>query len=164
MRRATVLLAIAMLVGACSNQPSTMIVPFEDSTTTAAPVVPILLEGFDLDTIQLGDATLLVAVADTVGLRRRGLMNVNDLGDLDGMLFVFEEDSTVGFWMEDTPLPLDIAFFDAGGARVDRFTMEPCAADPCPVYRPAGPYRYALEMPAGEMPADPGPLSLPASQ
>jgi uncharacterized membrane protein (UPF0127 family) len=30
--------------------------------------------------------------------------------------------------------------------------MEPCTTDDCPTYRPGGTYRYALEMPAGQMP------------
>jgi uncharacterized membrane protein (UPF0127 family) len=27
--------------------------------------------------------------------------------------------------------------------------MTPCAADPCQTYAPAGPFRYAVELPAG---------------
>ncbi|RPI22311.1 MAG: hypothetical protein EHM57_05495, partial [Actinobacteria bacterium] len=54
-----------------------------------------------------------------------------------------------GFWMKNTLLPLDIAFFAGDGSFVDRLTMEPCPGDPCPVYRPSGPYRLAVEVPAG---------------
>jgi uncharacterized membrane protein (UPF0127 family) len=32
---------------------------------------------------------------------------------------------------------------------VDLLEMAPCPADPCPAYSPSGPYRYALEVPAG---------------
>ena len=39
--------------------------------------------------------------------------------------------------------------FAADGTLVDRFSMVPCDADPCPSYRPSGPYRTALEVPAG---------------
>ena len=35
------------------------------------------------------------------------------------------------------------------GSLVDRLSMVPCEADPCPSYRPSGPYRTALEVPAG---------------
>lgn len=164
MKRVTTALAVALVVAACSNQGSTITVPLTEVTPTVGPVVPDELEGLDLGTVQLGDTAFLVAVADTASLRRRGLMDVSDLRDLDGMLFEFEQDTTVGFWMKGTLLTLDIAFFDTGGGLVDHFTMEPCAADPCPVYRPAGPYRYALEVPAGTLPADPGPLVLGAPQ
>ncbi len=84
-------------------------------------------------------------------------MNVTDLGSLDGMLFVFPEPTTAAFWMKDTLIPLDIAFFDGGGDLVDRLTMVPCEADPCPTYPAAGTYRFALEAPAGvlaTLPAD----------
>jgi uncharacterized membrane protein (UPF0127 family) len=27
--------------------------------------------------------------------------------------------------------------------------MTPCKADPCPIYAPTGPYRYAVELAAG---------------
>ncbi|RLE23835.1 MAG: DUF192 domain-containing protein [Actinobacteria bacterium] len=110
---------------------------------------PVGLEGFDTVTITIDDQQLSVAVADTPALRSQGLMGVTDLGGLDGMLFVFEEATDGGFWMKDTLIALDIAFFEAGGVFVDGFTMEPCAENPCPVYHPTGTYRYAVETPAG---------------
>ncbi len=110
---------------------------------------PARLDGFESATITIDGRELAVAVADTPTLRSRGLMSVTDLGGLDGMLFVFEESTNGGFWMKDTLIALDIAFFDAGGVFVDRITMEPCAEDPCLVYRPSGTYRYAVETPVG---------------
>ncbi len=76
-------------------------------------------------------------------------MGVSGLEGLRGMLFVFENDGTAAFWMKDTLLVLDVAFFAADGLLVDLLRMEPCPGDPCPVYRPAAAYRYALEAPAG---------------
>jgi uncharacterized membrane protein (UPF0127 family) len=78
-------------------------------------------------------------------------MGASDLGGLDGMLFMFPSDSDGGFWMKDTLIPLDIAFFDADGTLVNLLTMEPCATAPCPSYRPGGSYRYAVEAPAGDL-------------
>jgi len=92
---------------------------------------------------------LLVAVADDPARRAQGLMGVEDLGALRGMLFVFPEDTTSGFWMKDTPLALEIAFFAADGSLVGSFSMAPCPGGECPTYQPAGPYRFALEVPAG---------------
>ena len=90
-----------------------------------------------------------VAVADDAAERARGLSGVEDLGGLRGMLFVYPGDVTAGFWMKDTSIPLDIAFFAADGSLVDQRSMVPCPADPCPVYAPGRPYRCALEVPAG---------------
>ena len=78
-------------------------------------------------------------------------MFVEDFGDVDGMIFVFDRDVNNRFFMRDTLVPLDIAFYSAEGVLVDLFRMEPCEAEPCPRYQPAGVYRYALERPAGTL-------------
>ncbi len=96
---------------------------------------------------------LCVLLAETTEQRRQGLMGVTDpeLGGYDGMLFRFPADSSNGFWMRDTPLPLSIAYLDAEGATVDVADMEPCLdrGSACPTYPPDGPYRMALEVPRG---------------
>lgn len=112
---------------------------------------PAGLEGFETAPIAVAGRELAVAVAETPDQRAQGLMGVTDLGGLDGMLFVFPTDTEGGFWMKNTLIPLDIAFFDAAGMLVDRLAMEPCTADPCPSYRPGGAYRYALEAPEGDL-------------
>jgi uncharacterized membrane protein (UPF0127 family) len=74
------------------------------------------------------------------------------------MLFVFPEDSSSAFTMSTVPVALDIGFYDAAGVRVSKLRMAPCAQSEseCPLYRPAGPFRYALETLGGRLP--PGPL------
>ena len=66
-----------------------------------------------------------------------------------GMLFVYPKDSTGGYWMKDTLIPLDIAFVGARGRILRVFTMTPCRRDPCRVYDPGVRYRSALEVNAG---------------
>mgnify|MGYP001817915683 CR=1 FL=1 len=117
--------------------------------TSATSGAGIGLPGFVTIEIEVGDETWPVALADTADLRRQGLMGVTDLGGLRGMLFSWPDDTTGGFWMKDTLIPLDIAFFAADGSLVDLLSMVPCEADPCPSYRPSGSYRSALEVPAG---------------
>ncbi len=147
---------LAVVVSACAKgaaPSSTATVP--SSTTVATPSTTDALPelaGFATITVAVDGDELEVALADRPDLRRRGLMGVTDLGGLDGMLFVFGEDVDGGFWMKDTVIPLDIAFFDAEGRVVDWLTMDPCLADPCPTYTPGGSYRYALETPAGSAP------------
>lgn len=93
-----------------------------------------------------------VAVADDAAERARGLMRVDDLGGLDGMLFAFPRDTTAPFWMKDTRLPLSVAFFDASGRFVSSADMTPCdAGADCPLYAPAAPYRWALEVRQGRL-------------
>jgi len=76
-------------------------------------------------------------------------MGVVEFGDLDGMIFVWDEETRGGFWMKDTLVPLDIAFFNSAGNRVSSFTMVPCDTDRCPSYQPGVFYLYAVERPAG---------------
>ena len=102
--------------------------------------------GFGLQLVELGDHELVVAVADTAALRGRGLMGVEGLGSLDGMLFSWGgEEVTSGFYMKNTLIPLTIAFYAADGSYVDSLEMVPCKADPCETYRASGPYAYAIE-------------------
>ena len=102
--------------------------------------------------ITVGGQGLIVAIADDPVERAQGLMGVEQLGDLDGMLFVFFQESLGGFWMKGTLIALDIAFFDDDRILVDTLSMVPCTADPCPSYVPAAPYSWALETPAGALP------------
>jgi uncharacterized membrane protein (UPF0127 family) len=43
-------------------------------------------------------------------------------------------------------VPLTIVFFDSAGKRVRKLSMTPCRKDPCPIYDPGRPYRFALEL------------------
>jgi hypothetical protein len=114
-------------------------------------------EGFDRQaaTLTLGDGTvceLCLWRAATAAQRGRGLMGVTDLGEADGMVFVYEAPVNNRFWMGDTPLPLSIAWFDAAGAFVSADEMTPCLTGPdasCARYGAAAAYQYALELPAG---------------
>ena len=76
-------------------------------------------------------------------------MFITDLDDLDGMVFVYRSDTTTTFHMENTLIPLDIAFFGADGSFVSKTTMEPCLVEDCPRYAADGRYRYSIEVPAG---------------
>lgn len=60
--------------------------------------------------IKIKDKTYKVELAKTEEEREQGLQGVTDLPKDQGMLFVFDEPDTVGFWMKDTPLDLDIIF------------------------------------------------------
>ena len=130
----------------------------EPSTTTTVPMVTATsetqvdagdLEGWEHIQITLGSSHLLVALADEVPERSRGLMGVNELGDLAGMLFSYPAPSRSGFWMQGTLIALDISFFTAEGVLVDAFEMELCEANPCPFYYSQADFQWALETPAG---------------
>lgn len=92
---------------------------------------------------------LRVEVADTPERRARGLMGRRYLDEEAGMLFVFPEPTHGAFWMKDTLIPLSIAFLGEEGEITAILDMEPCAAEPCPRYRPPSPYVAALEVRRG---------------
>ena len=104
-----------LVVAACSGGEVSPTLAASDSSTstTTAPTATTSpgLSGFATTTIIVSGSTWVVAVADDPVERAQGLMGITDLGGLDGMLFVFEDDSTSGFWMKDTLIGLDIAFF-----------------------------------------------------
>ncbi len=137
-----------MTVPAATAAPST-------TGTSIAPIDTGDIVGFEVRPIDVAGEELLVAVADSSGARARGLMNVERFGDIDGMLFVFDEPTTGAFWMRDTLVPLDIGFFDEQGRLVQVLEMVPCPPETpdaeCDRYRPGAPYLYALERPAGAL-------------
>ena len=93
----------------------------------------------------VGDVTLHVTVADSPGERTRGLQGVTDLAADGGMAFLFDEPTNTAFWMQDTPLPLSIAFWAEDGRIIGLMDMPPCTTGACPTYRPDGEFVGALE-------------------
>ena len=60
-----------------------------------------------------------VEIADTPKLRSRGLMFRTRMAVDEGMLFLFERDEVVSFWMKNTRLSLDMLFVSKTGEVVD---------------------------------------------
>ena len=56
--------------------------------------------------VNIGNKTYNCQVAKTEEERRKGLMNVEYLPPDEGMLFIFDKESTQEFWMKNTPLEL----------------------------------------------------------
>lgn len=69
-----------------------------------------------------------------------------ELAENDGMLFVFSEPTTICMWMQDTYIPLSVAFIDQDGVIVNIEDMEPLTTDLKCSQRLG---RYALEMNQG---------------
>ena len=98
-----------------------------------------------------GDVPLeiTVEIADSASERRRGLSGRDELAENHGMLFVNEEDVTVGYQMKDTLIPLSLAFIAADGVVLGVVDMQPCSTESCPIYEPPRPYRFGLEVNQG---------------
>jgi uncharacterized membrane protein (UPF0127 family) len=62
-----------------------------------------------------GEHRFMVEIADNDAARQRGLMEREPLPDDRGMLFQFPDVAERGFWMRNTPSPLDIIYIDPHG-------------------------------------------------
>ncbi|HET9724775.1 MAG TPA: DUF192 domain-containing protein [Actinomycetota bacterium] len=132
MRRLALLL-LALLLAACGS----------DAPSSGDGRVPLTIRTGE------GEVTLRVEVADASDERAEGLSNRTSLPADAGMAFVWDRPVNVDFWMKDTLIPLQIAFWDEGRRIVALFDMEPCTAEPCPTYGPDGQILGAAEANAG---------------
>lgn len=65
-----------------------------------------------METIEIGEKEYKVKIAKTEEEKQKGLQGVKELPDNEGMLFIYDKPQTVGFWMKDTEIPLDIIFIN----------------------------------------------------
>jgi uncharacterized protein len=96
--------------------------------------------------IQVGPARILAEIAKTEVERERGLMFRTSLAEGEGMLFVFDKDDRLAFWMKNTKLPLSIAYVASDGTIRQISDMEPFSLATLQSERSV---RYALEAPQG---------------
>jgi uncharacterized protein len=94
-----------------------------------------------------GEHVFQVEVADTNEERAKGLMFRTEMPKDVGMLFDFQSEQPVFFWMKNTYLPLDMIFIRANGiiARIEANTV-PLSERTVPS---GSPVRYVLELNAG---------------
>ena len=98
-----------------------------------------------LPTIELktGIYRIQAELADTPKAREIGLMNRTSMPTNSGMLFVFEQKAGHCFWMNNTKIPLSIAFIADDGRIVNIDEMQ---AETTNNHCPTAAVRYALEM------------------
>jgi uncharacterized membrane protein (UPF0127 family) len=93
-----------------------------------------------------GEVPVKAEIARTGAERAQGLMYRKELEDGSGMLFVFDRDEILSFWMKNTLIPLSIAYIASDGRIVEIYDMEPGNLNPVKSSRSV---RYALEVPQG---------------
>lgn len=93
-----------------------------------------------------GQVCVLAEVAKTQAQRNRGFMERKNIPAGTGMIFVFERDQILSFWMKNTPHPLSIAYIDSTGTIRDIFDLTPFSLSSV---TSTVSVRYALEVPKG---------------
>lgn len=102
--------------------------------------------GPDTVALRIGENVLHVEVARTEQEQARGLMFRNEIPEDRGMLFVYDLDRRLSFWMKDTKVPLSIAFIASDGTIREIQEMKPLSLREV-VSRQS--VRYALEVNQG---------------
>ena len=86
-----------------------------------------------------------VQVAVTEEEQRKGLQGVKDMPVDEGMLFVYDREKPLLFWMKDTLIPLTVAFINEDMEIIAVYDAYP--GDETPMQETA---KYVLEVNAGE--------------
>lgn len=89
---------------------------------------------------------VIAEIAKTPEERNFGFMERKNIPDGTGMIFIFEQDQILSFWMKNTPHPLSIAYIDSKEKIRDIFDMTPYSLSSITSSVSA---RYALEVPQG---------------
>ncbi len=108
-------------------------------------------------TVHAPSATLHLEVARTVDQREYGLMNRTSVPQHTGMVFVFEQDAPIAFWMKSTLVPLDMIFVAADGTVRLVDADVPVLAKNTPdskIPLEQGTAKYVIELAAGEAAKD----------
>lgn len=94
-----------------------------------------------------GSHDFTVEIAKTSAQLRQGLMNRTELAADSGMLFKYNPPRTVGMWMKNTLIPLDMLFADRLGRVV--YISENTTPMSQDIIQAPGRTAYVLEVPAG---------------
>ena len=136
--------APAKITGA-TTPPTATATPIPSRPTPTAVLMPV---------VTIGDITFTVDVANDGASRAQGLSGRPVLDPGTGMLFIFDDERSLTFWMKEMQIPLDMVWIKADCTIVDISRDVPIpepgqTLDQLPRYSPSGPAQYVLEINAG---------------
>ena len=101
--------------------------------------------------IQIGTKKITVEIAKTPEQQAHGLMFREKMPADSGMLFIFENEQPLSFWMKNTYLDLSIAYIGKDKKIIDIIDMKATSSlqTSYPSYPSSKPAMYALEMNQG---------------
>jgi hypothetical protein len=130
----TILMLLMFFAGSCSGKSEQL-----RTTDKPNPKLPTTK-------LRSGEVSLEVELAKTEEQRNRGMMFRKSLDEGKGMLFVFDSDQKMAFWMKNTSIPLSLAYIGSDGTIFQILDLVPFSEDPRLSERSI---RYALEVPQG---------------
>lgn len=98
---------------------------------------------------RVGSVPIELKIASTEDEMKRGYMFSDGPSEGQGMLFVYQTEEILHFWMKNVSVPLDILFFDSNMNLVDCQTMYPYTNDEEIHYHSKLPAKFAIEVPHG---------------
>jgi uncharacterized membrane protein (UPF0127 family) len=135
MPRFCLLLLVLVTLVACDNHPPRPAVVAEEA-------------GIEVRfPVRIGAVATRQRLAVTELEKARGLMATASLPEDEGMVFLYQEDTRMSFWMKGTLLDLDIAFVAADGTILEIRTMQ--AGDTNTTNSASERVRFSVEMAAG---------------
>ena len=93
---------------------------------------------------EAGKLDFFVEIADTAKSREIGLMYRKSLPANQGMLFIYDREQQIRFWMRNTPIPLDMIFVSNDG--VIKFIHHNAEPYSLTSVGPKQPVRFVLEI------------------
>lgn len=96
--------------------------------------------------LEIKNQNFQIEVATTIKQRSQGLMYRTSLCPNCGMIFIFEFEMPLSFWMKNTLIPLDIIFIDKNGIVTNISSGIPQSLDLIKSLKPA---KYVIELNAG---------------
>ena len=134
------LLAGALILMGCDAKPKNQQRPIDSMFQKDGTLTFERADGTPL-------ATIDIEISDTPQKRETGLMGRPMLGEKNGMLFIFEQDQPLSFWMMNCLIALDMIFVDASGTIITIHERTvPFSTDS---YSSTSDGRYVVEVNAG---------------
>lgn len=142
------LLALLGLFAGCGGEgvplsappPTTSVAEKTPPTGRAQPKLPTIK-------LWLGANEIVAEQALSEQEIRAGMMFRTEMGENEGMLFVFAGPMRASFWMRNTLLPLSCAYIDPEGVILEIRDMKPL--DESPIEAQSDRVQYVLEMRQG---------------
>lgn len=141
MKKLGLLLVVVLLLAGCGGTETTGNTGGSSTGASTTGLKPLTINASGGEKVELQ-----VEIADNDAERERGLMERTALGQNRGMLFVFDSEQTLSFWMKNTLIPLSVAYINSEGRIIDIQDMQPLDETSHPSAEPA---QYALEVNQG---------------